>query len=72
MLQTLMVKLDTSEEQHNALLKTMHRFNEACNYIADIAFSIKSANKIKLQQIVYRDVREKFGLSAQLAIRQNG
>jgi IS605 OrfB family transposase len=69
MKQTLMIKLDTSPEQYNALLETMHRFNEACNYIAVIAFSIMSANKIKLQQIVYHDVREKFGLSAQLAIR---
>jgi putative transposase len=68
-LQTLMVKLRTSEKQHTLLLETMHRFNEACNYIAEIAFSIKSANKIKIQQIVYRDVRDKFGLSAQHAIR---
>jgi len=69
MLQTLIIRLYPSEEQHQALLETMHRFNEACNYIAVIAFSIMSANKIKLQQIVYRDVREKFGLSAQLTIR---
>ena len=69
MLQTLMVKLDTSEKQHTSLLETMHRFNEACNYISETAFSIKSANKIKIQQIVYRDVRDKFGLSAQHAIR---
>ena len=69
MLQTLMVKLDNSEEQHKILLETMHRFNEACNYISEIAFSIKSANKIKIQQIVYKDVRDKFGLSAQHAIR---
>ncbi len=69
MLQTLMVKLDCSEDQHKILLETMHRFNEACNYIAIIALSIMSANKMKLQQIVYRDVREKFGLSAQHTIR---
>jgi putative transposase len=64
-----MVKLATSEKQHNILLETMHRFNEACNHIAEIAYSIKSANKIKLQQIVYREIRNKFGLSAQHAIR---
>lgn len=69
MLQTLIIKLYPSKEQHQALLETMHKFNEACNYIATIAFSIMSANKIKLQQLVYRDVREKFGLSAQLTIR---
>ena len=69
MLQTLMVKLDTSEEQHQALLETMHRFNEACNYISNIAFERKTANKFKLQKIVYNDARERFKLSAQLVIR---
>ncbi len=69
MKKTLMVKLDTAKEEHTALLETMNRFNEACNYISEIAFSIKSANKIKLQQIVYHDVRERFDLSSQLAIR---
>ena len=69
MLQTLMVKLDTSKEQHTALLNTMHRFNEACNYIADIAFNKRTANKIEIQKIVYYDVRSQFDLSAQLVIR---
>ncbi len=69
MKQTLIIKLDTSEEQHNALLETMHRFNEACNYIANIAFEKKTANKIELQKVVYYNVRDKFGLSAQLVIR---
>jgi putative transposase len=64
-----MVKLDTSEEQNEALLETMHRFNEACNYIADIAFERGTANKIELQKVVYYDVRNKFKLSAQLTIR---
>jgi putative transposase len=47
----------------------MHRFNEACNYIANIAFERKTANKIELQKVVYYKVRERFGLSAQLVIR---
>jgi len=69
MLQTLMVKLSPTQEQHTALLKTMHTFNKACDFIAETAFSIRSASKFKLQRIVYRQVREKFGLSAQLTIR---
>lgn len=69
MLQTIMVKLDPSKEQHTVLVKTMSKFNEACNYIADIAFEQKCANKISLQKIVYYDVRERFGLSAQMTIR---
>ncbi len=69
MLQTLLVKLVPTDEQHNALLETMHRFNEACNYISSIAYDRKTANKIELQKIVYYDVRERFSLSAQLTIR---
>jgi len=38
MMQTLKVKLETTPEQADALLKTMHQFNSACNYVADIAF----------------------------------
>ena len=69
MLQTLMVKLSPTQEQHAVLLETMRRFNEACDYIADVAFSIRSASKFKLQTKAYYDVRRKFGLSAQLTIR---
>ncbi len=64
-----MIKLDTNEEQHIALRDTMYKFNEACNYIAEVAFSIRSANKIKLQQMIYYDIKDKFGLQAQLVIR---
>ena len=64
-----MVKLSPTQEQHNSLLETIHKFNEACSYIADVAFSIRSASKFKLQTKVYYDVRRKFGLSAQLTIR---
>lgn len=69
MKQTLMVKLNPSKEQHDDLLNTLHRFNEACNFIAEEAFIKKSANKMTLQKIVYRPVRDKYGLSAQMAIR---
>lgn len=64
-----MVKLSPTQEQHHALLETIHRFNEACDYIVEVAFSIRSASKFKLQTKVYYDVRRKFGLSAQLTIR---
>lgn len=67
--QTLMVKVATTKEQYEALLKTMERFNEACNFIAQLAFEMKTANKIRLQKAIYRQTRERFGLSAQLAIR---
>jgi IS605 OrfB family transposase len=66
--QTLMVKLATSPEQYQTLLETMERFNEECNSIADSAFELKTANKFRLQKVVYQDVRRS-GLSAQMTIR---
>lgn len=69
MMQTLKVKLETTPGQANALLKTMHQFNSACNYVADIAFKEHTADKVKLQKIVYHPIREQFGISAQMAVR---
>lgn len=67
--QTLIVKLQPAQEQHKSLLETMEQFNKSCNYIAEIAFNLRTANKFRLQKVVYRDVRQMFGLSAQLSIR---
>ena len=69
MKQTLIVKLAPTKEQQQSLLKTMEVFNEACNFITEVAFVLKTANKVRLQQETYRAVREKFQLSAQLTIR---
>lgn len=69
MMQTLKVKLETTPEQKQALLETMHQFNAACNYVAEKAFELHTANKIELQKIVYYDIRGKFGISAQMAVR---
>lgn len=66
---TVQVKLLPSSEQGAALLKTMEAFNSACNYLAEIAFAQKCANKYDLQKIAYRDIRRDFGLSAQTTVR---
>jgi IS605 OrfB family transposase len=69
MKQTLFVRLDTTKEQFDALLQTMRQFNRACNFVAPIAFKLKTTNKMRLQRLVYRRLREEFGLSAQMAVR---
>ncbi|WP_217423071.1 transposase [Methanocella conradii] len=69
MLLTLKAKLQPTEEQGRSLLKTMERFNAACNSISKVAFSSKTYNKFKLQRLLYYDIRREYGLSAQLAIR---
>lgn len=66
---TLQVKLLPTPEQHTALLDTMHAFNAACTWIAAYAFEQRCASKFALQQALYYEVRQRFGLSAQLAIR---
>ena len=65
----MLLKLAPSPEQQIALLETMHAFNAACNDIAQTAFDEKLANKFELQKIVYGDIRTRFKLSSQMAIR---
>ena len=69
MKQTMLLKLTPTTEQHQALLDTMHAFNAACNYVADVAFAEKMANKVELQKLVYGELRSTYKLAAQLAIR---
>lgn len=66
---TLQLKLLPTPDQHAALLKTMQVFNDACNFITEVAYRERCASKFALQKLVYADVREHFGLSAQLTIR---
>ncbi|MCC6442113.1 MAG: transposase [Armatimonadetes bacterium] len=50
-------------------METLAAFNAACNYLGEIAFRLKTANKYRLQQEAYHDVRDRFGLSSQMAVR---
>jgi putative transposase len=69
MKQTMLLKLAPSPAQHSALLDTMHAFNAGANYVAEIAFIDKTANKFELQKVVYGELRTTYKLPAQLAIR---
>src|SRR5437868_8847013 len=69
MKQTMLLKLVPTEDQHRALLETMHEFNAAANYVAQIAFAEQTANKFELQKVVYGELRTTYKLAAQLAIR---
>lgn len=69
MTQTLLLQLNPTPDQQRLLLDTMHAFNAAANYVAAIAFKEKIASKVILQQVAYVDLRARFHLPAQLAIR---
>lgn len=69
MKQVIVIKLEPSQEQYQALLKTVEAFNRGCQYAADVAYEKRLANKIALQPFVYGMLRSEFGLSSQMAIR---
>ena len=69
---TVKVKLLPTPEQEASLVKTIEVFNEACNYISQIAFEKKTFGQVGLHKLVYYPVREKFKLSAQLTVRAIG
>lgn len=69
---TVKVKLLTTPEQKASLIKTMEVFNEACDYISELAFKGKTFGQVGLHHICYRDVRDRFGLSAQFTVRAIG
>jgi putative transposase len=63
------IKLLPTPEQRTSLLATMERFNAACDWLGGIAFAAKCASKLDLQRDHYDELRAKFDLPAQLAIR---
>lgn len=66
---TEMLKLAPSPEHADALLATMRACNAAASRAAEVAFEHKTANKIRLQPLVYAGLRTEFGLSSQMAVR---
>ncbi len=64
---TLQIQLLPDKQQAHQLKSTMERFNQACSWLAQQAFERKTANKITLQQSFYYELRQQFGLSAQMA-----
>ena len=66
---TIVLKLKPTAEQATEIDATLSAFARACDYIADVARHIHSTNKVLVQRECYKEVRKRFGLSANLAIR---
>src|SRR5579862_8120114 len=69
MRQAVVLKLEANPPQHQAVLETLEAFNRACQAVADLAFEHRLANKIALQPLVYNELRARYGLSSQMAVR---
>ncbi len=63
------VRLFPDNQQRDALKRTLETANAACNYISQQAWQTRTFRRYDLQHLTYYDVREKFGLAAQITIR---
>ena len=54
-------------DQAAKLRTVVERFNEAANFVAGVAFEQRTANVFELRRLCYNAVRERFGLSSQMA-----
>ena len=65
---TIVCKINPTPTQVAKVDATLKAFADACNYINE-AVDPKLTNKVRIQTLVSKPVREQFGLSANLAIR---
>ncbi len=68
-IRTICCKINLTSEQALEIDDTLRAFASACNYIGDVVRILGNTNKVQIQKVCYRDVRNRFGLSANLAIR---
>jgi putative transposase len=66
---TLQIQLLPDPDQSANFRATVERFNEAANWLAGVAFERKLANKFTLQKLYYAELRARFALPSDMAIR---
>lgn len=69
---TLQLRLLPDSAQRSLLLATMERFNAAATHAARVGFEAKVYSQPSIHHRCYRELRERFGLSAQMAVRAIG
>src|SRR5689334_11102407 len=69
---TIRLKILATPEQKADLLETMEHFNAAASFAATVAFEAKVFSLPGIQKRCYRQIRDEFGLSAQMAVRAIG
>ncbi len=68
-IRTISCKLHVSPHQVPHLNATVKAFSDACNFVADYGRENKVSRQFTLHKACYGDVRMRFGLSANLAVR---
>lgn len=68
-IRTICCKLDLLPEQADALAATAEAFAKACNYVLAVKAKSGEVSQFGLHKLCYEQVRQRFGLSANLAVR---
>ncbi len=68
----IQLKLLATKEQKSILLSMMASFNSAASYVAKCAFKRKIFTRTSIHRLCYYDVRQKYQLKAQAAVRAIG
>jgi putative transposase len=67
---TSQILLDPTNEQADALKRTLRLTNSCCDYMSKRAFELKVFGRFSLQKLIYREIRDTFTtLTAQVVIR---
>ena len=63
------IRLMPTPEQAAELRATLERCNEACNWLSEQAFAARTTRQYDMHKAFYAQARERFGLTAQAAVR---
>jgi putative transposase len=69
---TLQMQVVPDEDQKAVLLETMERFNAAASHAARVGFEANVFSQPSIHKRCYAELRERFGLSSQMAVRAIG
>ncbi len=69
---TIALTLKATDTEKAALERLQAAFNEACNYVSEVAWREQEFNSVRLHRLAYYDVRAIYGLLAQHAVRAIG
>ncbi len=71
-MRTVPVRLEVTVTEAPVLLRTLEAMNQACNAVGEVAFRERARQRTHLHHLTYGMVRERIGLSAQMAVRVIG
>ncbi len=69
---TIQLQVLPDAEQRAVLLTTMERFNQAATFAAKVGFEAGVFSQPSIHKLCYQEIRARFGLSAQMAVRAIG